>query len=156
MSGAGAPPTGIAAATVVSDVQRVDLSERLEATPVPGSYAVTAIAVDWLSNTVPIRIRGPKAAAAPVDTATPYAGVRHVLDPRTGLDAQVDVTPSVKGNEPVRMRVALSLPQEAVASAATASGPPTWSGHVVLVAPDETPRLVPLRVPAARVADAAD
>lgn len=154
-SGAGSPPGGVEAASMLSDVMRVDLAERLGALPAPGRYAVTAVAVDWLSNTVPIRIAGPAPAARAEDAPTPYGGVRHVLDPRVGLDAQVDVTPAARGSEPVRMRAALSVPQEAVSAMQPGGADPAWTGHVVLIAPDEEPLTVPLRVPAARVSDPA-
>ena len=104
---------------------------------------MTAVAVDWVSNTVPLRIRG----ASLADRVQPSPG------PRVGLVAQVEVTPSAPGDERLQMRAALSLPADEVASAAGAD--PSWFGHVVLIAADEAPRVVPVRVPALRIADAA-
>jgi hypothetical protein len=150
-SGKGTPPNDVNAATVYSSVERIDLRERLAQVLAPGSFALTAVVNDLASNSVAIRIEGgaPAPASAP---RAPEAYVRNRLEPRPMPDTVVQVPKSASAGDPILVRVALQVSEDA--GVLQASPSPLWPSHVILVKLDERPQVIPATVPVQRVGTA--
>jgi hypothetical protein len=157
-----APPRPADAATPAGSmgVQRLDLIAQRGLPRQAGRYAVRVISFDWISNTVPVVVRGPEAPAEPAVPAKTAAGRMSLggqRGPRSPAVAGIGVAlspfpPEVSRRGPMPAYGALRVPASPAWLAAGVGPAAVLDGFLVLVrrgilTPTVLDIEVPIRVP---------
>jgi hypothetical protein len=149
-SAAGSPPSDLNGATTNAAVERCNLVERLQPTPIfAGRYVVTATWHELLSNSAAVQISGGPARSG-LTWSGPQAYVQAYRDVTPDPGVKVWVRPAAGGSVVVRVAAQVSATSGVLklGRAGTAEAEACfWPCNVILSRLDETPVIVPALVP---------